>query len=199
MTILCVSMLLNRASALCGHWCTLVALYNSFILAGSTSDPVCFQVTPREKFVCVDCRKGDSLRSKTTHYVARNECVHKFALEFGWNPLQTVHFRADPVLLHTRERRTKSDALSLAWFEFMWWNVFVELVNRACTCSGQLHRYGCWDKQSIKCMLHQSYHSIGILLLPRQHIHSNTRSTFNIYGHVARTKGMHVDWFSYIS
>ena len=81
-------------------------------LAGTNT--VCVQVTPREKFVCVDCPKSDSLWSKTAHYLARDECVHKFALEFGHNPLQTVHFRADPVLLQsTRSRRDQTDVFSL--------------------------------------------------------------------------------------
>ena len=79
--------------------------------------PLCAQVTPREKFVCVDCPKGDSLWSKTAHYMARDECVHNFVLEFGWNPLQTVHFRADPVLLYSAKSRT--DMLSHTWFEFI--------------------------------------------------------------------------------
>ena len=54
----------------------------------------------------MDCPKGDSFWTKTAHYMARDECVQKFALEFGWNPLQTVHFRADPVLLRSKDSST---------------------------------------------------------------------------------------------
>lgn len=55
--------------------------------------------TPRKKFKCPSCTSGTELSINTlSHLNKRSDCINVFAKIYGKMPLQTVDFRADPVL-----------------------------------------------------------------------------------------------------
>lgn len=69
----------------------------NFLVANLTGKaPI--KVAPRKKFKCPECARLDNLSNDLQHLAARSECVNEFARAFGTMPLQTVEFRADPVL-----------------------------------------------------------------------------------------------------
>ncbi|XP_022798901.1 exostosin-2-like [Stylophora pistillata] len=55
------------------------------------------KVTPRKRFRCPEC-VTESLWADPSHFVERSECLNEFVRAYGVMPLQTVEFRADPVL-----------------------------------------------------------------------------------------------------
>uniref|UniRef100_A0A2P2HX98 Exostosin-2 n=1 Tax=Hirondellea gigas TaxID=1518452 RepID=A0A2P2HX98_9CRUS len=68
----------------------------NFLVANSTGKaPI--KVTPRKKFKCGSCSAGD-LSATEAHMLERSECVNHFSKVFGKMPLNTVEFRADPLL-----------------------------------------------------------------------------------------------------
>ena len=56
------------------------------------------KVTARKRFICAHCSSNESLWSETSHFIKRSECLKKFTQLFGNMPLESVEFRADPVL-----------------------------------------------------------------------------------------------------
>ncbi|KAF4523090.1 hypothetical protein B566_EDAN003102 [Ephemera danica] len=56
------------------------------------------KVTPRKKFKCPECTNTEMLSADINHMAERSQCVDRFASVYGAMPLQTVEFRADPVL-----------------------------------------------------------------------------------------------------
>ena len=69
----------------------------NFIIANHTGKaPI--KVSPRKKFKCVDCITGGSLSLDQGHMIARTDCINLFSKAYGVMPLQTVNFRADPLL-----------------------------------------------------------------------------------------------------
>lgn len=55
--------------------------------------------TPRKKFKCPECINKPMLSSNAlSHLNKRSDCINIFARIYGRMPLQTVEFRADPVL-----------------------------------------------------------------------------------------------------
>lgn len=68
----------------------------NFLVANRTGKaPI--KVTPRKKFKCGSCSSGD-LSATEAHMLERSECVNFFSSAFGSMPLNTVEFRADPLL-----------------------------------------------------------------------------------------------------
>jgi len=65
----------------------------------STSDDSILyqQVTRRKRFRCPDC-VTESLWADPSHFVERSECLNEFVRAYGHMPLETVEFRADPLL-----------------------------------------------------------------------------------------------------
>ena len=55
------------------------------------------QVTPRKRFRCPEC-VTESLWADPSHFVERSECLNEFVRAYGHMPLETVEFRADPLL-----------------------------------------------------------------------------------------------------
>lgn len=72
----------------------------NFLVANITGKaPI--KVAPRKKFKCPECVSNDlsvDLSDMTAHMAERSECINRFAEFYGSLPLQTVEFRADPVL-----------------------------------------------------------------------------------------------------
>ena len=69
----------------------------NFLIANLTRKaPI--KVTARKRFICSKCKSNESLWSETSHFVKRTECLKVFTKLFGKMPLETVEFRADPVL-----------------------------------------------------------------------------------------------------
>ncbi|XP_063236290.1 exostosin-2 isoform X2 [Bacillus rossius redtenbacheri] len=56
------------------------------------------KVTPRKKFKCPECTNTEMLSADLNHMMERSQCIDRFAAIYGSMPLQTVEFRADPVL-----------------------------------------------------------------------------------------------------
>ena len=70
----------------------------NFLIANTTGKPP-IKVTPRQKFKCPECPNTMMLSGDLGgHMVERTECIDNFAHVYGMMPLQTVEFRADPVL-----------------------------------------------------------------------------------------------------
>ncbi|XP_044758088.1 exostosin-2 [Coccinella septempunctata] len=69
----------------------------NFLVANVTNQPP-IKVTPRKKFKCPECTNNEMLSADIGHMVERSQCVDRFAKIFGRMPLQSVEFRADPVL-----------------------------------------------------------------------------------------------------
>ncbi|XP_064489627.1 exostosin-2-like isoform X2 [Ornithodoros turicata] len=67
-------------------------------LVANISGKAPIKVAPRKKFKCPECARLDNLSNDLQHLAARSECVNIFTEAFGTMPLQTVEFRADPVL-----------------------------------------------------------------------------------------------------
>lgn len=67
-------------------------------LVANISGKAPIKVAPRKKFKCPECARLDNLSNDLQHLAARSECVNIFTRAFGGMPLQTVEFRADPVL-----------------------------------------------------------------------------------------------------
>lgn len=55
------------------------------------------KVTPRKRFRCPEC-VTESLWADPSHFVERSECLNEFVRAYGHMPLETVEFRADPLL-----------------------------------------------------------------------------------------------------
>ncbi|KAG1676608.1 Exostosin-2 [Nymphon striatum] len=64
------------------------------------------KVAPRKKFKCPECSSASMMSADVSHMVERSECINKFVKEYGYMPLRTVEYRADPVLfkddIHTK-------------------------------------------------------------------------------------------------
>nr|CAG4638269.1 EOG090X01LY [Cyclestheria hislopi] len=56
------------------------------------------KVTPRKKFKCPECVNNEMLSADLSHMVERSDCINRFVNIYGMLPLQSVEFRADPVL-----------------------------------------------------------------------------------------------------
>lgn len=57
------------------------------------------KATPRKKFKCPECINKPMLSSNAiTHLNKRSDCINIFTQIYGRMPLQTVEYRADPVL-----------------------------------------------------------------------------------------------------
>ncbi len=73
----------------------------NFLVANLTGKaPI--KVAPRKKFKCPECVNADllsvDLSEMTAHMAERTDCINRFAGIYGRLPLQSVEFRADPVL-----------------------------------------------------------------------------------------------------
>ncbi|XP_054271182.1 exostosin-2 [Macrosteles quadrilineatus] len=69
----------------------------NFLVANITNKaPI--KVTPRKKFKCPECVNTEMLSLDLSHMVERSECINRFTSIYGYMPLHTVEFRADPVL-----------------------------------------------------------------------------------------------------
>ncbi len=56
------------------------------------------KVTPRKRFVCANCASW-GLSADRAHLIERSKCIDYFVHIYGGtNPLETVEYRADPVL-----------------------------------------------------------------------------------------------------
>lgn len=67
----------------------------NFLISAYTHEAA-VKVTPRKHFKCPNCDK--SIWNNTDHFQRRNDCLNYFVDVFGFMPLKTVDFRADPVL-----------------------------------------------------------------------------------------------------
>ena len=58
------------------------------------------KVGPRKKFKCLtpSCENSGMLSASASHLEERSKCLDQFVSIYGFNPLKTVQFRADPVL-----------------------------------------------------------------------------------------------------
>ncbi|XP_076667121.1 exostosin glycosyltransferase sotv [Andrena cerasifolii] len=56
------------------------------------------KVTPKKKFRCPECTNTEMLSADLTHMMERTQCINRFSSIYGSMPLQSVEFRADPVL-----------------------------------------------------------------------------------------------------
>lgn len=69
----------------------------NFLVANVTNKaPI--KVAPRKKFKCPKCVNTEMLSADLNHMMERSLCIDRFATIYGTMPLQTVEFRADPVL-----------------------------------------------------------------------------------------------------
>ncbi|XP_076235324.1 exostosin glycosyltransferase sotv [Calliopsis andreniformis] len=69
----------------------------NFLVANVTGKaPI--KVTPKKKFRCPECTNTEMLSADLTHMVERTQCINRFSQIYGSMPLQSVEFRADPVL-----------------------------------------------------------------------------------------------------
>ncbi|XP_066600643.1 exostosin-2 [Prorops nasuta] len=69
----------------------------NFLVANITGKaPI--KVTPKKKFRCPECTNTEMLSADLTHMLERTQCINKFSSIYGLMPLQSVEFRADPVL-----------------------------------------------------------------------------------------------------
>jgi glucuronyl/N-acetylglucosaminyl transferase EXT2 len=72
----------------------------NFLIANLTGKAA-IKVAPRQKFKCPECQNTAMISSDQAHMVERTECVNRFVEVYGMMPLQTIEFRADPVLYKT--------------------------------------------------------------------------------------------------
>ncbi|XP_043256356.1 exostosin-2 [Colletes gigas] len=56
------------------------------------------KVTPKKKFRCPECTNTEMLSADLTHMMERTQCINRFSSIYGSMPLQSIEFRADPVL-----------------------------------------------------------------------------------------------------
>ncbi|XP_011502760.1 PREDICTED: exostosin-2 [Ceratosolen solmsi marchali] len=56
------------------------------------------KVSAKKKFRCPECVNTEMLSADLTHMVERTQCINQFIKIFGYMPLISVEFRADPVL-----------------------------------------------------------------------------------------------------
>ncbi|CAK9814560.1 sotv [Anthophora quadrimaculata] len=69
----------------------------NFLVANITGKaPI--KVTPKKKFRCPECTNTEMLSADLTHMVERTQCINRFSSIYDSMPLQSVEFRADPVL-----------------------------------------------------------------------------------------------------
>ncbi|XP_020283941.1 exostosin-2 isoform X2 [Pseudomyrmex gracilis] len=69
----------------------------NFLVANVTGKaPI--KVTPKKKFRCPECTNTEMLSADLTHMMERTQCINKFSSIYGTMPLESVEFRADPVL-----------------------------------------------------------------------------------------------------
>ncbi|XP_076166476.1 exostosin glycosyltransferase sotv [Ptiloglossa arizonensis] len=69
----------------------------NFLVANITGKaPI--KVTPKKKFRCPECTNTEMLSADLTHMMERTQCINRFSSIYGSMPLQSVEFRADPVL-----------------------------------------------------------------------------------------------------
>ncbi|KAG5322625.1 EXT2 protein, partial [Pseudoatta argentina] len=69
----------------------------NFLVANITGKAP-LKVTPKKKFRCPECTNTEMLSADLTHMVERTQCINKFSSIYGTMPLESVEFRADPVL-----------------------------------------------------------------------------------------------------
>lgn len=69
----------------------------NFLVANFTKKPP-IKVAPRKKFKCPECIHTEMLSADLGHMIERTDCTNRFAEIYGYMPLKTVEFRADPVL-----------------------------------------------------------------------------------------------------
>ncbi|ELU10993.1 hypothetical protein CAPTEDRAFT_157657 [Capitella teleta] len=73
----------------------------NFLIANLTGK-ASIKVAPRQKFKCPECPNLAMISAdQKAHMVERSECVNRFVEIYGTMPLQSVEFRADPVLYKT--------------------------------------------------------------------------------------------------
>eukprot|EP00092_Neocalanus_flemingeri_P000390 GFUD01000414.1.p1 GENE.GFUD01000414.1~~GFUD01000414.1.p1 ORF type:complete len:649 (+),score=231.35 GFUD01000414.1:83-2029(+) len=72
--------------------------FNLMVANATGKAPI--KVGPRKKFKCStpSCENAGMLSASVSHLVERSSCLDKFLKIYGWNPLKSVQFRADPVL-----------------------------------------------------------------------------------------------------
>lgn len=69
----------------------------NFLVANITGKAP-LKVTPKKKFRCPECTNTEMLSADLTHMVERTQCINKFSSIYGTMPLESIEFRADPVL-----------------------------------------------------------------------------------------------------
>jgi len=69
-------------------------------VASNATHKAPIKVSPRKKFKCTDCSPGLSggISVEPSHMVERSACINKFSEIYGYMPLKTINFRADPLL-----------------------------------------------------------------------------------------------------
>ncbi|KAL2712257.1 exostosin-2 [Vespula squamosa] len=67
-------------------------------LVANTTGKAPIKVTPKKKFRCPECTNTEMLSADLTHMVERTQCINRFSSIYGTMPLQSIEFRADPVL-----------------------------------------------------------------------------------------------------
>jgi len=72
--------------------------FNLMVANATGKAPI--KVGPRKKFKCStpSCENAGMLSAAASHLVERSSCLDRFLKIYGSNPLQSVQFRADPVL-----------------------------------------------------------------------------------------------------
>jgi len=72
--------------------------FNLMVANATGKAPI--KVGPRKKFKCStpSCENAGMLSAAASHLVERSSCLDRFLKIYGRNPLQSVQFRADPVL-----------------------------------------------------------------------------------------------------
>lgn len=75
----------------------------NFLIANATGKPA-IKVAARKKFKCPnpDCVNNEVLSMKSEHMAERSACLDFFSRAYGYMPLRSVEFRADPVLFKER-------------------------------------------------------------------------------------------------
>lgn len=69
----------------------------NFLVANITGKgPI--KLGPRKKFRCPECSNVDMLSADAGHLLERSFCINFFASVYGYLPLITAEYRADPVL-----------------------------------------------------------------------------------------------------
>lgn len=72
--------------------------FNLMVANATGKAPI--KVGPRKKFKCLtpSCENSGMLSASASHLEERSKCLDQFVSIYGFNPLKTVQFRADPVL-----------------------------------------------------------------------------------------------------